>query len=407
MVDVSSVRSFIRTAQSRHRATPEMVRGLNVPYWRRGEMSIPGFKMKAGGNPATDGREQSLRIMKKAATMPVDFFFFDLEDAAPDHEEWKPWARKFVVEALTTTDSFGKRVVGFRPNNIRTAYFEDDMVDVLTAAGNRLHALVLPKSETVDEVKDAVQAMKDILRLAGHANRVVVEVLIESPRGFLDAERIAAIPEVAALVLGSYDFARTLGGRVETATWLDDQRTIRQSLPILAAAHGKDAVDAITAILPVRPKTPDGISEEEALSALRRRREELDVKRYGAAFVEGVRKHQAAVEMARRDALDARRCGFAAKWILHPDQIEPIQGAWTPSADEARSALKMVAAYAAAAIRGSGAELDGQRLADKAVVGMEWWQVESALRDGILSDGDIQATGFTLEQLRRTVRTRD
>lgn len=380
MTDFSSIHTLIADVQRRHRATKEMVRGLHVPYYRRGEMSIPAFKMKSGGDPAVDGRADSLKLMKKAAELPIDFFFYDLEDAAPDNPEFKVWARKFVIEALQTCD-FGGRVRAFRPNNIRTEYFEQDCCTVLEKAGDRVQAMVIPKSENADEVKDIVQVVNAIQRVCGHSNTINFEVLIESPKAFCEAEKIAAIPQVTALIFGAWDFARTIGGRVEAETWIHDQGTARQLLPIIAAAYGKEAVDAVTGTLPIRPKDPND--------------------------TEGLKRREAAIALARRDALDARRCGYAAKWILHPDQIAPIHAAWTPPREEALAALQLTADYATAALRGSGAEVDGNRLADKAVVGTDWWIVQAGLRAGILNDQDIVATGFTRETLERTVVTRD
>ncbi len=405
-MDASEIRRRVQHAVARHAAVPDMVRGVAVPYQRRGEMSIPAFKMKPGGDPRVDRREASLKLMGKAAQLPVDFFFFDCEDAAPDHPEFKAYARQFAVEALRSLD-FGTRVVGFRPNNIRTAHFEEDLITAVGDAGDRLAALVIPKTETADEVKDIAGLVEDLQRLHHRDNRIMLEVLIESPRAFLEADKIAAIPTVAALVLGSWDFARTLGGRVVADSWLTDQAVVRQTLPILAAAHGKDAVDAITGTLPLRPTPPLGVDAALVNAAVLADPDTLDVGVLGQAFVDGVRRHQHALALARRDAQDARRVGFAAKWILHPDQIEPIQAAWTPGRQEALDALRLAGDYTSAALVGSGATLRGQQLTDKAVVGAEWWLVEAALRANVLVASDVEATGHTLAQLRRTVKTRD
>ena len=380
MTDVTSVRELIRTAQHRHRAVEEMMKGAKVPYFRRGEMSIPAFKMPPGGDPGKEGREASLKLMRKAAELPIDFFFFDLEDASPDNPDLKPHARRFVVEAFRELD-FGRRVRAFRPNNIRTPYFEEDMVTVVGEVGDKLDAIVLPKSENADEVADVQAVLRALQRLHGRANRIAIEVLVESPKAFTQAERIAALDDVSALIFGAWDFARTTGARVEPETWLQDQGMARQMLPIVAAAYGKEAVDAVTATLPIRPKDP------------------LDAVAQG--------KRVRAIDLARRDAADARRIGFAAKWILHPDQIEVIQGAWTPSREDALRALNLTADYTRAASHGSGAEVHGDQLADKAVVGTEWWVVRSAIQAGVLTDADVEATGYTIATLERTVRTRD
>ena len=380
MTNFTAVRDLIQTVQKQHRALPEMMKGAKVPYYRRGEMSIPAFKMKPGGDPETDGRATSLKMMGKAAQLPIDFFFYDLEDASPDNPDLKPLARQFVIEAFNTLD-YGKRVRAFRPNNIRTAYFEEDVVEVVGAIGDKLDAIVLPKSETAAEVKDVQRILRSIQKACGRENRIAIEVLIESPRAFCQAEGIAAVDDVTALIFGAWDFARTIGGRVEAETWLQDQGTARQLLPIIAAAYGKDAVDAVTATLPIRPKDP---TNEEAIA-----------------------RHKRAIDLAQRDAEEARRIGFAAKWILHPDQIEPIQGAWTPTREVALEALELTATYTRAAEAGSGAEVHGEQLADKAVVGTEWWVVLAGMQAGILTADDVAATGYTLDALERTVRTTD
>ncbi len=405
MTTQNEIISRIRGSQARHRLRPEMVRGLCVPYYRRGEMAIPAFKMKQGGNPATDGKETSLKLMKNVCKLPVDFFFYDLEDASPDHTEYKSFARKFVVEVLNTTD-FGSRIVAFRPNNIRTEYFEQDVLTVLTKAGDKLDAIVLPKTEHAEEVRDVIEIVRSILRLAGHSSNISIEVLIESPRAFLEADRIAALDGVSTLIFGAWDFARTTGAQVEAESWTKDLGYARQALPIVAAAHGKDAVDAVTGTLPIRPKMPEGISSEEYDYAITNGHA-LDAGKFGEGFVQQVMKRREALRLAETDALEARRNGYAAKWILHPDQIEPIQRAWTPTREKAMEALQLAAAYTKAAKHGSGAEVDGNRLADKAVVGTDWWNVIAGLRGNILTEDDITATGHTLKELERTVVTHD
>jgi citrate lyase beta subunit len=369
-------------------------------------MSIPSFKMKPGGNLEVDARENSLKLMKKAAELPIDFFFYDLEDAAPDNANFKPWARKFVVEALTSFN-YGDRVTAFRPNNIRTPYFEHDVVEVVSQAGGQLKAMVIPKTEYADEVADIVKIVRDVQRLSGRDNEIMLEVLIESPRAFLEAEKIAAIDGVAALIFGAWDFARTIGGKVTADGWIYDQGTARQLLPIIAASHGKEAVDAVTGTLPIRPKQPADMSADLYSAAMSSTADKLDPNAYPAAFIEQIRLRERAIELARRDAESSRACGYAAKWILHPDQIESIHGAWTPSRAEAMRALTLTADYARAALTGSGAEVDGDRLADKAVVGTDWWVVRGGMKSGIITDADVTATGFTFAQLERTVVTHD
>ncbi len=355
-------------------------RGRLVPYRRRGVLAIPAFKMRPGGDPAVDGRAQTWKLLERATTTPSDCFFYDLEDAAPDQPEFKAFARQFCAEALRQLD-FGRRIAAFRPNDVRSAYFEADLVDVLTAAGDRLHALVIAKTEDASEVAAIARLVAQIQRHAGHDNRPMLEVLIESPRAFVQAQQIAAVPSVASLTFGAWDFARLVGGEVRAQTWTADLLALRQLLPVIAASEGKDAIDAVTAQLPIRPTAAPGTAAHDAQAQAR-----LD-----------------ALELAARDANNAKILGFAGKWLLHPDQVAPIQDAWLPSRERAQAALALAVAYARAAQTGSGAELTGVQLADRAVIGADWWLVEGALAGGVLTEAECEASGIPLAALRAMV----
>lgn len=374
MWTLTDIRADIHAAQARL-ATPQR-RGRLVPYRRRGVMAIPAFKMAPGGRPDVEGRAQSLKLLQKAAELPVDCFFYDLEDAAPDHPEFKAFARQFCAQALQAGE-FGKRVVAFRPNDLRSPYFEEDLVHVLTTAGHKLHALVIAKTEDASEVAAISRLVAQIQRHAGHDNRPLLEVLIESPRAYLQAQQIAALPPVASLTLGAWDFGRLTGAEVNPDTWTTDMLAVRQLLPVIAASEGKDAVDAVTARLPIRPTAtdPETLAQQE-------------------------RDRQAALDLAASDSANARRLGFAGKWVLHPDQITPIQDAFLPTRARALKALAMAAGYARAAQTGSGAELEGVQLADRAVIGADWWLVEDALAGGVIAAEDVAATGVELRVLR-------
>lgn len=68
------ISQHIRSVQDRYRKVGEMVKKIRVPYYRRGEMAIPAFKMNTGGNPKTDGYETSVKLVKKVVSVPVDLF---------------------------------------------------------------------------------------------------------------------------------------------------------------------------------------------------------------------------------------------------------------------------------------------------------------------------------------------
>ncbi|MFZ4757880.1 MAG: HpcH/HpaI aldolase/citrate lyase family protein, partial [Burkholderiaceae bacterium] len=67
------------------------------------------------------------------------------------------------------------------------------------------------------------------------------------------------------------------------------------------------------------------------------------------------------VDGLRTEAADALRDGFTAKLAIHPDQVGPINEAFTPSADAIERARRVIAAFEAAPGAGAVA-LDGRML---------------------------------------------
>lgn len=71
--------------------------------------------------------------------------------------------------------------------------------------------------------------------------------------------------------------------------------------------------------------------------------------------------HLRDMEGFRRALERSRRGGFQGRLCVHPDQVPLANEAFTPSADEAARAERIVAAFAAAEARGAAAvEVDGQ-----------------------------------------------
>jgi citrate lyase subunit beta/citryl-CoA lyase len=60
-----------------------------------------------------------------------------------------------------------------------------------------------------------------------------------------------------------------------------------------------------------------------------------------------------------REAQAARRAGFTGKIAIHPDQVEPINQSFTPSADEIEYARRVVDAFSSGA---GTVGLDGKML---------------------------------------------
>jgi citrate lyase subunit beta/citryl-CoA lyase len=184
----------------------------------------------------------------------------------------------------------------------------------------------------------AAGALDDELRLASHAAVAGVVVpkaedehalaalaarlrgkalvpMIESARGLDRARAIAAVPGVERLAFGSFDFAFDL-----------------------SLAHDDEALDPYRAALVL-------------------------ASRLGGcgAPVAGVTTVLDDAAIVRRDALHARRLGFAGKLCIHPRQVAAVNESFVPGADEiawARRVVEAIARTGQGAVRVDGAMVD-------------------------------------------------
>jgi len=233
------------------------------------------------------------RALEKARTLDCDVVILDLEDAvAPDAKEA---ARAAVVQALRT-GGFGHREVTVRVNGFGTPWMADDFRTV-SAAGPA--AIVVPKVDGAEQAAEAV-------RLGGG---LPIWAMIESPRAVLDADKIASVDGVAALVAGMADFAKDLGAR-PGAERLELMYALQRML-IAARAAGIVALDGVHA----------DIHDLEGLET---------ACRQGAAM------------------------GFDGKTVVHPNQIEPANRAFSPDPAAIEEARGLIAAHDAARAEGKG-----------------------------------------------------
>jgi citrate lyase subunit beta/citryl-CoA lyase len=280
-------------------------------------------------------------MMAKAAASDADEVILDLEDACA--VSLKIPARATVIEALRTLD-FGGKLRAFRPNHVRTRYFYRDLIDVVEAAGAHLDAVVLPKVQGPADVQFADRLLTQIEQNVGlPVGRIRLEVLIESAEAVIKAYEIAvASPRMASLIFGIADYAGDVGARE-----LHDQQFAVYHYPkskcvAAARAAGIDVIDNVT---------------------LRFR----------------------DLAACRADAGQAARMGFDGKWAIHPDQVKPINEAFTPSAAEIERAREIHALYRAADVdRGLGAIVYKDEMVDAATLRVEWKKLAIAEKAGLI-----------------------
>jgi len=271
-------------------------------------------------------------MLEKAQSLDVDEVFFDLEDAvAPDA---KDSARDNVIAALRDGDWSGK-TVGVRVNDWSTRWTHRDVVDVVSAAGDHVDVLILPKAESPAHVSALDLLLTQAEAAAGlDAGRIALEVQIESAQGLVNVAAIAAASARAeSLVFGPADFMASVNMR---------------SLVVGEQPDGYDVGDAYHFAL---------------MSIL------VAARAHGLQAIDGPYLQVRDVDGFRRSARRSAALGYDGKWVLHPDQVSAANEVFTPSQHDFDRAEAILAAYehsTSAAGGHRGAVMLGDEMIDEA-----------------------------------------
>ncbi|MDM0012687.1 aldolase/citrate lyase family protein [Variovorax sp. J22P168] len=259
----------------------------------------------------------------------------DCEDGAPVGGEAE---HASLVTELALAAAQGMRV-GARVHPVDHPAFAGDVLTIAARAGHRLSHLMVPKVESVDDVREAALALD-----AAGAEALPLHVLIESPLAVHHAFEIAAHPRVQSLSFGLMDFVSAHGGAIPAdgmgaAGQFTHPLVVRAKLEIASAAHAHGKVPSHCVVTEFR-----------------------DVGALRAA--------------ARRAATEF---GYTRMWSIHPDQIRPILEAFAPDERQIQLATKIMSA----AVRAAWApvSIDGT-LHDRASYRHFWQVLERAHATG-------------------------
>ena len=240
------------------------------------------------------------RALEKARTLPADALIFDLEDAVAP--EAKAQARGLIGDMLRQ-GGYGRREILVRVNPLASEWGYADLVAV---AGFGADAVLLPKVESADTVRQVEQ----VLVASGAPEDLRIWCMMETPRGILNAKEIAAAsPRMGGFVMGTSDLAKDLG-----------------------AAH-----------------TPDRLPMIVALGTCL-----LAARAYGLAIVDGVHLDLSDDEGFTQSCVQGRQLGFDGKSLIHPKTIDAANRVYAPSEADIDWARKIIAAYGQAKAEGKG-----------------------------------------------------
>ena len=248
------------------------------------------------------------RMLAKALDTRADTLILDLEDSVTP--ERKAEARGFVASWLAESD-FGRKERTVRMNPLDTPWGRADLELTMVSPPD---AYVVPKPETPEGLHAIDAELSRLERLHGHPDRAVGLILIvaETPLGALNIPTLAGCPRVEALTWGAEDLSAALGApgnRDAAGNYLPVYEHCRVMTLLSAAAGGLQPIDAVY----VDFRDTDGL---------------------------------------RQECEEGARLGFSGKISIHPDQIDVINAAFTPTPEQVAEARALIDAFDAAQAEG-------------------------------------------------------
>lgn len=240
------------------------------------------------------------RMFDRALHTAADALVLDLEDAVTP--ERKDEARHVVAEWLAGADFRGKQRI-VRINPLDSPWGMDDLAATMAAPPD---AYLVPKVSGVDELHRLDAALCRLAGEHGHGESDVglIPVSTETPRGALNVATFPDCCRVIGLSWGAEDLSAALGAtrnRLPDGRYLDVYRYCRVQTLLAAAAGGVQPIDTVFTDI----RDLDGLAQESR---------------------------------------EAAWMGFTGKITIHPEQIDVVNAAFTPSDEEIADARRLVAA---------------------------------------------------------------
>jgi len=281
------------------------------------------------------------RMIDKSLGLNADAIMLDIEDGvAPDE---KDTARQNIAESLGRAKTPGSPARYVRINAIGHARMNADLEAVVRPG---LEGLVCPKVDTPEEIQQ-IEAILNHQEPMNKLDKGSVRLLIaiESPKGLLNAPAIAAASSrITGIIFGAEDFGREIGLPAVREGEARDLIYARSAIVIAAAAAHVQAVDGVWVDL----------NDSAGLLGF---------------------------------AKQSRQLGFSGMSCIHPSQIDAINAAFSPTAEEIDYCRKVLQAFEEANARGDGSIALGGQLIDRPIVERARRTMEMAKSLGMLAEG--------------------
>ena len=250
--------------------------------------------------------------IRKAATLGVDCVCMDMEDGVAVNR--KEIARQTTAEALSTLE-FNQSERLARINPVGSGLEIDDLNIVLPSKPD---GIVIPKVENgvqITWLSDKISAIEE--QNGWSVGGIILIAIIETALSIVNLSEIAsADSRLEALILGAEDLAADIGAHRSQSGW--EVFHSRSAVVTHAAAYGLQAIDMVY----------------------------IDFN---------------DIEGLQVQARQGVHLGYDGKQIIHPNQVNPVQEAFTPNDKEIAEAQDIIEAFASHQALGKGAfAMDGK-----------------------------------------------
>jgi citrate lyase subunit beta/citryl-CoA lyase len=237
----------------------------------------------------------SERKMQKAASVGADALILDLEDSVA--ADARPDARVMAREYLAGKDNIWVRI-----NPIDTDDAKADLAAVMPSAPAGI-VLPKPRSAAAAIELDEILTEQESIHGIDTGSTQILPLCTEHPEALFTLNSyIGATPRLLGLSWGAEDLSAAVGAstnRDEAGNWLPTYEMARSFCLLAAAASEVAAFDTVFTDF----KNDEGL---------------------------------------RRYASNARRDGFSGMLAIHPAQVDSINAAFAPTAEELQHAARIV-----------------------------------------------------------------
>jgi citrate lyase beta subunit len=291
---------------------------VNVMKPNRSNLSVPGHVKKMHG---------------KAINCAADVIMLDLEDSVPPDK--KITAREMAVQSLREMN-WNEKTVTVRVNALDTPFAYRDILEIAEKAGDIINAIVIPKINHPGDVHFVSRLLDGIEMEKGFKREIQIEASIETAQGMAAVSQIAqASHRLKTLVFGVADYSDSIGAGLMSIS-----------------GHGEKEGDLYP-----------GHRWHYPLSKM-----VMTAKANNLLAIDAPYGYFKDLEGLCHSASLARALGCNGKWVIHPDQIDVVNQAFTPSPQDIKRAKTILDACETAEHKGKGAIGIEGRMVDQATL---------------------------------------